>query len=144
MLQFKLKTINIFHFNEIILHRNEIVNTYFHFNEMFWDQFIEQCKKINMKPSQVAIDNQIPVGSITAWKKGTEPNTKTLIKLADYFGLSTDYLLGRSGKDPDLPDDEKELIQNYRKLSDEGKRIIRNQVKAAVPEEAPTKTAETA
>ena len=92
---------------------------------MFWDYFIEQCDKHHKKPSQVATENAIPLGSITAWKKGTEPNTKALRVIADYFDVSTDYLLGRSGADPELPADERELLQNYRRADDRGKRAIR-------------------
>ena len=110
----------------------------------FWNNFVNLCEKSNIKPSQLADKINVTPGTMTGWKKGSPPNSERLIAIADYFGVSTDYLLGRSGADPELPDDEKELIQNYRKLSDEGKRIIRNQVKAAVPEKAPTKTAETA
>lgn len=35
-------------------------------------------------------------GMVTQWKKGlTSPSKKTLKKLADYFNVSVDYLLGR-------------------------------------------------
>ena len=62
----------------------------------------------------------------------TEPDFETLIHIADYFGVSVDYLLGRSnspGYSPaenklgfdvaaniPLSDDEYELILTYRKL----------------------------
>ena len=52
-------------------------------------------------------------------------NSERLIAIADYFGVSTDYLLGRSGADPELPADEKELLQNYRRADERGKRAIR-------------------
>ena len=110
----------------------------------FWNNFYNLCYKKRTKPNIVAKDLNISSATVTGWKKGSPPNSERLVSIADYFGVSTDYLLGRSGTDPELPEDEKELIQNYRKLSDEGKRIVRNQVKAAIPEEAPTKTAETA
>lgn len=110
----------------------------------FWNNFEKECKNKNIKPSQIGKILNIAPSSINGWKNGSPPNSERLIAIADYLGVTTDYLLGRSVSDPELPDDEKELIQNYRKLSDEGKRIIRNQVKAAVPEEAPTKIAETA
>lgn len=35
-------------------------------------------------------------GSPTAWKRGTIPRNATLVKIADYFNVSTDYLLGKS------------------------------------------------
>ena len=33
-------------------------------------------------------------GSPTAWKNGTIPRNATLIKIADYFSVTTDYLSG--------------------------------------------------
>jgi len=42
------------------------------------------------------------------------PNVSTLLRLADYFGVSTDYLLGRESS---MPDDELELLVNYRALT---------------------------
>ena len=31
---------------------------------------------------------------VSAWKSGTKPRIETISKIADYFGVSTDYLLG--------------------------------------------------
>lgn len=36
-------------------------------------------------------------GSVSKWDK-SKPNSKYLEKVADYFGVSTDYLLGRTDK----------------------------------------------
>lgn len=54
-----------------------------------------------------------------------EPDTKTLMKLADFFETSVDYLIGHTDIDHtieavspyDLNQDEIELIDNYRSLS---------------------------
>lgn len=47
---------------------------------------------------KIAADIGIPHTNLSAYKTGvTLPSTKRLIKLADYFGVSTDYLLGREG-----------------------------------------------
>lgn len=106
---------------------------------MFWDYFIEQCEKNHKKPSQVVAEIEIPVGSITAWKRGTEPNTKALKRIADYFCVTTDYLLGRAAADPDLPEDEKKLLRNYRKADERGKNRIQ---RTAEDEAAETEPAE--
>ena len=54
-----------------------------------------------------------------------EPDTNTLMKLADFFETSVDYLIGHTDIDHtieavspyDLNQDEMELIDNYRSLS---------------------------
>ena len=37
----------------------------------------------------------IPSGSVTAWKQGATPRSATLHKLAQYFDVTVDYLLGK-------------------------------------------------
>lgn len=48
--------------------------------------------------------------SVKKWNVSM-PNSASLIKLADYFGVSVDYLLGReaAGQDPDRPDSYDEI-----------------------------------
>lgn len=47
--------------------------------------------------SQVSRDLDVSMGNISDWKNGRSvPNTVSLVKLADYFGCSVDYLLGRT------------------------------------------------
>lgn len=107
-------------------------------NETFWTRFENLCKKTRVKPSNVAVETDIPVGSITAWKKGTEPNTKALKRIANYFNVSIDYLLGREDQIPsDLPADEAELLQDYRKASEEDKNMIRTLAKGAAQKQIP-------
>ena len=47
--------------------------------------------------SQVSRDLDVSMGNISDWKNGRSvPNAVSLVKLADYFGWSVDYLLGRT------------------------------------------------
>lgn len=42
----------------------------------------------------------MPPATINKWYNGlTEPNSKQLIKLADYFGVTIDYLVGREDEE---------------------------------------------
>lgn len=61
---------------------------------MFWERFYHLCIERNTKPLPVVKELSISTGSITKWKNGTVPNGTTLQKIADYFGVSVDYLLG--------------------------------------------------
>lgn len=61
---------------------------------MFWENFISLCSKTNKSPTAVIKELGISGGSVTNWKNGKVPHQTTLIKLADYFGVTVDALLG--------------------------------------------------
>ena len=54
------------------------------------------------------------------WRKFT-PNASTLCKLADYFGVSVDFLLDREDS---LSEDENAMIVNFRRLSETQKDAV--------------------
>lgn len=59
---------------------------------MFYDKYIELCKKIGKSPSFVAGEIGLSRAAITKWKnEGSKPNMTTLMRVAEYFGVSTDY-----------------------------------------------------
>lgn len=62
---------------------------------MFWNKFVELCNQKGVSPNFVARELGITSGTVTSWKKGGTPRDTTLRKIADYFGVSVDYLLGR-------------------------------------------------
>ena len=62
---------------------------------MFFERYSALCKEHDETPNSVAKKIGASSGSVTAWKKGTDPRNATLAKIADYFGVSTDYLLGK-------------------------------------------------
>ena len=61
---------------------------------MFWDNFYNLCVKKGIKPNPVAKELGISSASLTKWKNGTTPNSDALQKIAEYFDVSVDYLLG--------------------------------------------------
>lgn len=68
---------------------------------MFWTNFSTLCADKNLSPNAVATELKIPSGSITAWRNGATPRTKSLTKIANYFGVTVDYLLtGEKEKAP--------------------------------------------
>ncbi len=86
-----------------------------------------------LSQAQIAEVLGITQDSISLWENGKRfPDTQYVIKLADFFGVSTDYLLGRSDdfgnvnvqiNAPALADDEAELIALYRSLLPEYKEL---------------------
>ncbi len=62
---------------------------------MFYDLYIELCEKKNVTPTRAAVEMGISKATPTTWKKrGLTPQGETLNKISNYFGVSTDYLLG--------------------------------------------------
>ena len=66
---------------------------------MFYDIFAELCEKREIKPSKAAEECGINKSNVSSWKNnGYVPRGDALNKIAAYFGVSTDYLLGNEQK----------------------------------------------
>lgn len=53
-------------------------------------------KKKGVSPKMLSDQTGISPGNISDWKSGKSfPKAEALLKIADYFGVSVDYLLGR-------------------------------------------------
>lgn len=63
---------------------------------MFWENFILLCTKNNTTPSAVCLDLGYSKTMATNWKKGAAPRDTTLLKIADYFGVTVEYLKGEA------------------------------------------------
>lgn len=60
--------------------------------------------------------------AISKWERGErDPDTATLKKLADYFNVSTDYLLGVDDKKNTPSVINRKVLDVYDKLSDEAR-----------------------
>ena len=60
---------------------------------MFYSILRELCTKKGIPVTKLAENIGLSSAIPSAWKKGTMPNTETLKRIADYFEISTDYLL---------------------------------------------------
>lgn len=64
---------------------------------MFKLRLCELMKENNLTKAKIIKATGITEGAIDGWlKRGAQPTAEMIIKLADYFEVSTDYLLGRS------------------------------------------------
>ena len=64
----------------------------------FFERYKELCQKKGESPTKAAAKNGIGGSTVTAWKNGSFPKGETIYKLAEYFNVSTDYLL--TGEEP--------------------------------------------
>lgn len=61
---------------------------------MFYNVLLSLCKERGITISTLAKDLNIAKGSPSNWQRGASPNSDAVVKIAKYFGVSCDYLLG--------------------------------------------------
>ena len=77
---------------------------------MFFDKYTELCKRKGKTPTGVAIELNVSRATVNYWKNGNVPKQDTLIKIANYFGVSVDYLLGNETKEAPAADSDEILM----------------------------------
>ena len=86
---------------------------------MFWKKFVSLCNKQGMSPNSVAAKLGFGSSSVTYWKNGTVPNGKPLAKIAEFFGIGVDDLLGTKKEPvPDLDPTTAALIGAFSRMND--------------------------
>ena len=59
----------------------------------FWERFTALCDQNRTTPNAVMLKTGLNTGNPPAWRKGRLPGTKAAKTIAEYFGVSVDYLL---------------------------------------------------
>lgn len=60
---------------------------------VFFDRLKLLCDERGVSPYKACTDIGLNRAAVAKWKNGSVPNGQTLAKIAEYFGVSTDYLL---------------------------------------------------
>lgn len=76
------------------------------------------CESHNISLAQLERDTNIGSRSTFNWKKHS-PSIDKVIAIADYFGVSLDYLTGREQASSVISKSERELLETYRSLNKE-------------------------
>ena len=76
----------------------------------FVEKLLKEMEKNNVSAIKLAKDIGFNHGAVTDWKKNkAKPSAETVSKIAEYFSVSTDYLLGKTDKPEPI---DKWLIEN--------------------------------
>lgn len=67
---------------------------------MFYDNFKMLCEQKGEKPTPVAQKLGCSSSNVVMWKNGSTPRPAVLQKIADYFGVDTQFLLFGNEKSP--------------------------------------------
>ena len=90
---------------------------------MFFTSFKQLCEKVGKSPTAVGAEIDIAKTTISYWKHNQNviPKQDVLLKIAEYFDVSVDYLLGNEPKSED-----KELTEylEFLKYRPEGKMLF--------------------
>lgn len=99
---------------------------------MFYSNYVKLCSKLNKSPSAVGEELGFTRASVTGWGNGATPRKSSLIKIADYFGVTVAELMAGIGEQENAPATEGEgyddkitrLYTQLPKLSDRQREII--------------------
>lgn len=73
-----------------------------------------------MSPNAVAAKLGFGSSAVTYWKNGTVPNGKSLAKIAEFFGIGVDELLGTKKEPvPEYDPTTAALVEAFLKMNDE-------------------------
>ena len=102
----------------------------------FWERFYALCLEQGTRPNPVCKQLGFSNATATHWKAGQLPGLSSLKRIADYFNVSVDYLLGKTDtkKEQAVPDELpaseelQKLILESSTLSDDEARKVREYV----------------
>ena len=94
---------------------------------MFWENFVTQCEKLEKSPTTVVEELGFKRPAVTSWKNGALPQVKNRKKIADYFGITVEELMGTK-KEPagmgELTEDMKEILEYAQKMGPEERKAF--------------------
>ena len=105
---------------------------------MFFDRLKKLCDEKGISTYKACTDVGLNRAAVAKWKTGSVPSGSTAAKLADYFGVTTDYLLGKeeqkkaptdSGERDILDDVDVAFYGDFKELSEDEKETVRDMVR---------------
>lgn len=83
---------------------------------MFTERFNELLKNRGINAVTLAKEIGVPKSIVYEWRSGArDPSLENMLRVADYFGVSLEYLTGREDQETDI---EKELLVLLRAARD--------------------------
>ena len=109
---------------------------------MFYDTFIDLCAKAGKKPTPVVVELGLSKMSVSNWKKGHMPSDISLKKVADYFGVTVEYLkTGEAVQNEKIPSHPQtqttgdDFLKLYSMLTPERQAALRDNMLALLGEQ---------
>ena len=93
----------------------------------FYENFISLCNSIHKSPTAAILEIGLERSSGTRWKKGGMPSDATARRIADYFGVTVDDLLGEENVKAATPEGSgqyEEFARIFKELTPENQNKI--------------------
>ena len=84
----------------------------------FFEKVIILCNKNGVSPNALCSALGLSNATATKWKKGAEPRYSTKKAIANYFGVTVDYLLSDQKEKPDTDVTPNGLSEDIKKLNE--------------------------
>ena len=90
--------------------------------------FFENVMKVSVAqgitPTDICNALNINKSAFTHWRNGMLPRAEVCVKLAQYLGVSVDYLLTGDKISNELSPQEKKLIDDFHVLDEQDKKLV--------------------
>ena len=84
---------------------------------------LRNARKLSQKDFAQALE--VSQQTVASWERGrTEPSNMALKGIADYFDVTTDYLLGRDSNTRSLSKNQINLLRMFDGLNDDGQKAL--------------------
>jgi len=95
----------------------------------FYEKYRQLCSELGKSDNAVAAEIGLSNSTVTTWKQGAIPRRPTLKRVADYFGISVEELMGYSGIEKAPTQDGESEIKNpdIRMIARAGKKMTPEQ-----------------
>lgn len=92
------------------------------------DRILALLKENGITAKKLTSDLEISNSSVSDWKKGSKPSCDVVVKLAKYFGVSTDYiLLGKES--PSISKEDLDFLKMFHQLPRDAQLEFRGELK---------------
>ena len=71
----------------------------------FYENYLALCEKVGKSPSRVALEIPLSKPTVTRWSNGGGITDATARKVANYFGVTVEELMGEGIKKDPVPKD---------------------------------------
>lgn len=105
---------------------------------MFWNIFLKLCTQKGISPNFVCAELGLSTAIATKWKNGAVPRAATAKKIADYFNISVEYLMGETDDrspiehSPKLSEGEEALLELFRQIPEDKQDLVLQMIEVAL------------